>query len=277
MVADHAGFRFRRRELLAGVRRSSGIRQLFLSYPACSYLVEYMLKTVFACLLAGILASPVATYAQAISGRAEVVDGDTLSFTGTRIRLLGVDAVEADQTCDREGTAWACGAQARARLKELVGDAEIVCLGTEHDTWGRLLASCTAGSIDLADAMVLSGFAIAYTDYSDAYVETEARARQFKLGIWSSSFETPAQWRASHPEQKPRIERLASREPGARVSGTSAFRDDLGRCAIKGNHSRKGEWIYHLPGQAYYNQTRPEALFCTEEAAQLAGYRRSKL
>ena len=50
-----------------------------------------------------------------------------------------------------------------------------------------------------------------------------------------------------------------------------------GRCVIKGNHSRKGEWIYHLPGQAYYDQTRAEAIFCTEEAAQRAGYRPSKV
>lgn len=47
-------------------------------------------------------------------------------------------------------------------------------------------------------------------------------------------------------------------------------------CAIKGNHSRDGEFIYHLPGQRYYEVTRPEALFCTEREAMAAGFRRSR-
>jgi hypothetical protein len=47
-------------------------------------------------------------------------------------------------------------------------------------------------------------------------------------------------------------------------------------CAIKGNRNRRGEWIYHLQGQEYYEDTRPEELFCTEREAQAAGYRRAK-
>jgi hypothetical protein len=30
-------------------------------------------------------------------------------------------------------------------------------------------------------------------------------------------------------------------------------------CLIKGNHSRRGDWIYHLPGMPYYDDTRAEA------------------
>lgn len=46
-------------------------------------------------------------------------------------------------------------------------------------------------------------------------------------------------------------------------------------CRIKGNHSRRGDWIYHLPGMPYYDATRAEAYFCTEAQAQAAGYRRA--
>lgn len=46
-------------------------------------------------------------------------------------------------------------------------------------------------------------------------------------------------------------------------------------CLIKGNHSRRGDWIYHLPGMPYYDDTRAEAYFCTEAQAQAAGYRRA--
>jgi hypothetical protein len=45
---------------------------------------------------------------------------------------------------------------------------------------------------------------------------------------------------------------------------------------IKGNITREGEQIYHLPGQASYERVQPEAIFATEDEAQAAGYRRSQ-
>jgi hypothetical protein len=57
----------------------------------------------------------------------------------------------------------------------------------------------------------------------------------------------------------------------------ASVRDGHGRCAIKGNRTTRGEWIYHLPGQTYFHQTRPEELFCSESAAIAAGYRRSRV
>lgn len=42
---------------------------------------------------------------------------------------------------------------------------------------------------------------------------------------------------------------------------------------IKGNAS---SMIYHVPGGAYYDRTKPEKCFSTESAAQAAGYRKSK-
>jgi hypothetical protein len=45
---------------------------------------------------------------------------------------------------------------------------------------------------------------------------------------------------------------------------------------IKGNVSRDGEKIYHLPGQASYERTQAEETFATEAEAQAAGYRRSE-
>lgn len=45
---------------------------------------------------------------------------------------------------------------------------------------------------------------------------------------------------------------------------------------IKGNHSSSGELIYHVPGGQFYEKTNPEEMFCTEEQAVAAGYRKSK-
>lgn len=53
-------------------------------------------------------------------------------------------------------------------------------------------------------------------------------------------------------------------------------------CNIKGNISyNTGERIYHLPGQAYYEETRistgnGERWFCSEEEARAAGWRKSR-
>lgn len=53
-------------------------------------------------------------------------------------------------------------------------------------------------------------------------------------------------------------------------------------CNIKGNVSTRGERIYHVPGQDYYDETRISAAhgerwFCSEEEARAAGWRRSKV
>ena len=61
-----------------------------------------------------------------------------------------------------------------------------------------------------------------------------------------------------------------------RTGGAQVYRNAFG-CAIKGNVSQlNGEYIYYLPGMNYYDGTRPERLFCTEEEAQAAGFRRSR-
>lgn len=231
-----------------------------------------ILPAALAASIAPVSAAP--ALAQEISGPAEVVDGDTLSMTGARIRLFGIDAPELAQTCDRGGEPWACGEAARAELVKLVQDQSVTCLGHETDAYGRLVATCRIGGLDLGEAMVGAGWATAYTQYSTYYVERETLAKRFRLGIWAATFETPATWRAAHPRSAPKTRRSAA--PAEAASKPTIYRDGADRCAIKGNHSRYGDWIYHLPGQEYYAQTRPEALFCTEEAAQRAGYRRSK-
>lgn len=53
-------------------------------------------------------------------------------------------------------------------------------------------------------------------------------------------------------------------------------------CNIKGNVNTRGERIYHVPGQKYYEETRISAShcdrwFCSEEEARAAGWRRSRV
>ena len=53
-----------------------------------------------------------------------------------------------------------------------------------------------------------------------------------------------------------------------------------GGCRIKGNISRDGTRIYHVPGERYYQRTRistskGERWSCSEAEARAAGWRRS--
>jgi endonuclease YncB( thermonuclease family) len=206
-----------------------------------------------------------------LSGPAHAGDGDSLTISGISVRLYGIDAPELGQFCRRGGVPWKCGEEAKRQLQAMVEGQQVSCRRIETDEYGRTIAVCTAGRRELNKAMVESGWATAFRRYSDAYIADEMHARTAGLGIWSSEFETPADYR--HRNQ--RRQAIVTRPPEPVTARQSPSLPRSG-CLIKGNHSRKGEWIYHLPGMPYYDQTRAEEMFCTEADAQAAGYRKSQ-
>lgn len=208
--------------------------------------------------------------AQVIGGTATVIDGDTLDFAGTYVRLTSIDAPAAELVCSRSGETWPCGAEARQMLVELTTGRKLECV-VERQSDAGIFARCTADGIDLSDAMARAGFAVVPANAGSGYAEAQDVARRYSLGIWGSQFDDPANWRSAKPPAVTSAATAAVAPLKPRI-----YRDEFGRCAIKGNHSRYGDWIYHLPGQPYYRETRPEARFCTEEAAQRAGYRPSR-
>jgi len=82
-----------------------------------------------------------------------------------------------------------------------------------------------------------------------------------KAGIWAGRFIEPSRWRR-----------------GDRLQASKGRAADA--CQIKGNISRSGERIYHVPGARDYGPTRideskGERWFCSEDEALKAGWRRS--
>ncbi len=130
--------------------------------------------------------------AQAITGEATVVDGDTLVIGTERIRVFGIDAPESDQDC---GDGWPCGQEATNAVEELARGKSVRCEGDSRDVYGRLIAICHAGSVDIGGDLVRRGLALAYRRYSMAYVELEDEARQNGRGMWSGAFVAPWDWR----------------------------------------------------------------------------------
>jgi len=153
------------------------------------------LLTVLALFVALFLLAAIVTRldSEAIAGRAKIVDGDSIEIGATRIRLIGIDAPEYGQNCQKGGEVAACGRMARDHLRGLIAGRPVVCAGREHDRYDRLLAECRAGETELNAAMVRDGWAVDFGGYG----AQEAEARRARRGLWATQFEMPSDWRAN--------------------------------------------------------------------------------
>ena len=73
---------------------------------------------------------------------------------GERYRIHGIDAPELTQECERDGTTYPCGLEAKQALEVLVDGKETVCEPVEQDRYGRTVARCTADGLDVGEEMV---------------------------------------------------------------------------------------------------------------------------
>jgi endonuclease YncB( thermonuclease family) len=139
-----------------------------------------------------------------LAGLARVIDGDTLTVAGTRIRLYGIDAPETAQTCTRRTGTWSCGLAASAALSDLVRGRVVRCRPRGLDIYGRTLARCFANDRDIGAQMVRQGVARAFYRYSWSYVLEEALARVQGVGVWQGDFQSPWEYRRTSADRRPR-------------------------------------------------------------------------
>lgn len=130
-----------------------------------------------------------------LEGVGRVIDGDTLDVGRVRVRLHGIDAFERDQVCDGPRGPWACGAAATSALKSRAEGRALVCEVLDTDRYGRKVSRCKGDGVDVAQALVADGLALAYRRYSRDYIDEETAARAGALGAWNGSFDRPEQWR----------------------------------------------------------------------------------
>ncbi|MDV0439819.1 thermonuclease family protein [Xanthomonas sacchari] len=202
-------------------------------------------------------------------GRATVTDGDTLTVAKQRIRLWGIDAPESAQQCTtKDGRSWPCGRRSAAALDSYVLDKTVRCQPKDTDRYGRVVAECFVQGQSVNRRMVSSGWAVAYRQYATAFIGDEADARQHQRNLWQGPFQMPADFRRSKRDQTARQAHVATPPVS---SG----------CRIKGNISRQGKKIYHVPGQRDYERTsidlsHGERIFCSSEEAARAGWQPAK-
>lgn len=89
-----------------------------------------------------------------------VNDGDTFRCNGTLIRMQGIDAPEMDGKC-RKGRKCVAGDPIASRNYLIsLTRGRVDCHQTDIDSYGRTVARCYAGDVDLSCAMVKNGHAI---------------------------------------------------------------------------------------------------------------------
>lgn len=124
------------------------------------------------------------------------------------MRIFGIDAPETHQKCqDNTNLEYECGNWAKDVLRDIIGLKEytgtvqsIDCTGIDKDRYGRWVSVCFVGNINISREMVRRGAALAYRQYSTAYVQDEDTARVAQNGIWAGTFEPPWVWRRNQKQ-----------------------------------------------------------------------------
>jgi endonuclease YncB( thermonuclease family) len=137
--------------------------------------------------------------AEPLVGTATVVDSDALRIGNASLMLWGIESVERPQTCAIAGQVWDCYAAAVRALQTITSVAEISCRPVAApDPYGRILVVCFVGGVDVNEALVRAGFALAKRDETEDYVPAEDAARLEGIGLWQGEFMHPADFRRSH-------------------------------------------------------------------------------
>lgn len=121
----------------------------------------------------------------------KVIDGDTINVLENKqvlkIRLFGIDAPESKQEFGKESTDF---------LASMIMDKNIRIIYKDKDQYGRIIGIVEFDGKDINKIMVSSGYAWAYTYYSDIYAKDQILAKEKKLGLWKSENPLePHKWR----------------------------------------------------------------------------------
>ena len=137
-----------------------------------------------------------------ISGKAKIIDGDTLKINNKKIRFSGIDAPESyffgkKQLCILNNIEIQCGKLSKEKLIEKIGNQIVNCrIEKNKDQYSRLIGECFVKSKSLSVFMVKNGYAFDYPKYSNGkFRKYQINAKNLSLGLWQMQFEYPWIWR----------------------------------------------------------------------------------
>ncbi len=143
-----------------------------------------MQKFIFALLALLVAAS---AHAEDFSGMPNVINGYTLEINNTKMYLWGVNSPAKDEYClSTKGKRFTCGAAADRTLRVLLQSKPVECKEMGKAVDGTPLVQCFIEKFDVADQLVLNGWAVVKADESNRYSYSEKTARLTKSGMWKS-------------------------------------------------------------------------------------------
>ncbi|CAM3990942.1 phospholipase D-like domain-containing protein [Cohnella lubricantis] len=185
---------------------------------------------------------------------------------GVKVRLI-TDRIQASGKSQKEAL-------------KLLGSAGIPLKINTHSGLMHLKMTVADGQVATTGSFNYSKAASTANDEVFVVFHDEGIARSFEEqfeAMWNddSRFETLqasiAMPEASDSEKSGAEDAKEQQEQGEEAAALASCPNPQ----IKGNINAKGDKIYHVPGGAQYEATKPEAMFCTEDEAVSAGYRKA--
>jgi len=196
----------------------------------------------------------------------QVIDGDTLvTSSGTKVRLLGIDAPEKGECGYNEAT---------AKLTRLAEGKKVTLVGSNRDKYDRRLAYVDVNGTDAGAQLIKAGLARPRYNSTDGYGANARDSSYFALAAKTKHVcgLNMTKYTTTNNTNPPKTGNTAI--PPA--TPPKAVKSTTNSCPVKGNINRKGEHIYHVIGGQWYDVTVPERCFQTVAEAIAAGFRASK-
>ena len=125
-----------------------------------------------------------------------IIDGDTIHFNGLKIRMIGLDAPESNNS--RYWYAECFGQEAKEHLQGLLQNTNNITLEKdlsqgELDMYGRTLAYILVNGVNINTQMIQDGFGFEETynskiyKYQNEHKTAELNAKNNGLGLWSTT------------------------------------------------------------------------------------------
>lgn len=227
-----------------------------------------------------------------------VMDGDTMKvkYKGEerKVRFLLIDAPEMYHKTLGEQP---YGKEAQQLNRDILDQAKSVTIefdetGDKEDKYDRLLAYVYADGKSVQKKLIESGYVrvgYVYNQQATYLAEYEAAQQQAKdanKGIWQypgyvtdRGFvkEKVPNWSPGKtlPESGVNSNKNNSASTTGASSTSKSTQETGDACSVKGNINAKGNKNYFLKGDLNYEQVNEEEMFCSEEEAEDAGFKRA--
>ncbi len=131
-----------------------------------------------------------------VEGVARVAAPGILQIDGQWIHLIGLKPPREDPDCALNGLIYQCTVISLGKTAELVAAKVVRCETEQFSKDARLWGECTARApgtavdteISVNRELVQNGWAMADSQYTDAYVADAEIAKRDKIGIWRGFF-----------------------------------------------------------------------------------------